>query len=255
MKHFFIAFLFHVFLYFTTFDLGPSLEFKRVGNPNVTVNMVGVTSNSKGENKAIPKEKKETKPKKKEKPKKEEKKVEKKVEKKKPLPKKEEVKKPTPPKDAKKEIVKEEKIVEETVEPIEVEEILETSNEEADEIVEETTSAPLKEGIMELEDGSLVAKNQGVKGLNYGFISEPEPRYPDLAKKMRYSKDVTIKVRFLIGYNGRVEDVRFYDDETKYGFREEVKKALSGWKATPITIDGQPVKLYFYKSFRFNKIK
>jgi len=108
-------------------------------------------------------------------------------------------------------------------------------------------------GFIKLKDGSIIAKNQGVKGLSYGFLSQPEPNYPEIAKKMGFNKDVTIKVRFLIGYDGHIEEIKFYDDIEKFGFRNEVKKALNEWKSTPITINGNKVKLYFYKKFKFEK--
>ncbi len=115
-------------------------------------------------------------------------------------------------------------------------------------------SQEMGEGFIQLEDGAWAAKNQGVKGLSYGFLAQPEPEYPAIARKMGVDHEVVIKVRFLIGYKGRVEDIRFYDDVTNFGFREEVVKTLNNWRATPIEVEGRKIKLYFYKTFRFEKL-
>lgn len=114
--------------------------------------------------------------------------------------------------------------------------------------------AALGEGLVQLDDGSIAAKNQGIKGLSYGFLSQPEPNYPNIARRMGIKEEVVIKVRFLIGYDGRVEDIRFYDKVENFGFREEVEKALRGWRATPIEVNGKQVKLYFYKAFKFERL-
>ncbi len=115
-------------------------------------------------------------------------------------------------------------------------------------------SQEMGEGFVQLDDGAWAAKNQGVKGLSYGFLAQPEPEYPAIARKMGVDHEVVIKVRFLIGYKGRVEDIRFYDDVTNFGFREEVVKTLKNWRATPIEVEGRKIKLYFYKTFRFEKL-
>lgn len=118
----------------------------------------------------------------------------------------------------------------------------------------EEGSQEMGAGFVQLEDGAWAAKNQGVKGLAYGFLAQPEPEYPPIARKMGINQEVVIKVRFLIGYNGRVENIKFYDDITDFGFREEVIKTLKNWRATPLEVDGRKIKLYFYKSFRFKKL-
>jgi protein TonB len=115
-------------------------------------------------------------------------------------------------------------------------------------------SQEMGEGFVQLEDGAWAAKNQGIKGLSYGFLAQPEPEYPAIARKMGVDHEVIIRVRFLIGYKGRVEDIKFYDDVTNFGFREEVEKTLKNWRATPIEVDGRKIKLYFYKTFRFEKL-
>ena len=107
---------------------------------------------------------------------------------------------------------------------------------------------------IQLSKGVYAAKNQGVKGLNYSFISQPEPNYPTAAKRVGYSREVIIKVKFLVGFNGTIEEIKFYGKDNGLGFHSEVKKALNNWKLTPITIKNKKVKLYFYKVFKFNQI-
>ncbi len=108
--------------------------------------------------------------------------------------------------------------------------------------------------LVELSKGVFAVKNQGVKGLKFQFISNPEPEYPLVAKRLGYSKDVSVKVRFLVGYTGEIEEVKFYGEEDELGFQSEVRATLKKWKLTPITLYDVPVKLYFYKEFKFNKI-
>lgn len=102
-----------------------------------------------------------------------------------------------------------------------------------------------------LADGTYAVKNQGVSGISYEFISSPNPKYPFAAKKIGYIKTVEVKVKFLIGLDGRVEDIFFYGDDPGVGFRDEVRKTLKEWRATPVTLKGKPVKLFFYKGFTF----
>ncbi|MEG0390385.1 energy transducer TonB [Cetobacterium sp.] len=108
--------------------------------------------------------------------------------------------------------------------------------------------------IIELSKGIFAAKNQGVKGLEYKFISQPDPEYPLSAKRIGYNKKVSIKVRFLVGLDGRVEEVKFYNQKDSLGFQAEVEKVLKEWKLTQVTLDKKPIKLYFYKEFKFEQI-
>lgn len=110
------------------------------------------------------------------------------------------------------------------------------------------------EDFIQLSKGIYAAKNQGVEGLNYTFLSQPEPDYPIAAKRIGYSKEVIIKVRFLVGLDGEIEEIKFYGNDNKLGFHDEVEKALKNWKLTPITVNNKKVKLYFYKVFKFNQI-
>lgn len=96
-----------------------------------------------------------------------------------------------------------------------------------------------------------IAKNQDVEGLNYNIVSSVDPEYPIIAKKANYKTSVIIKVRFLVNGEGKIEDIKFYDNETKFGFHEEVENSLKQWKFSPPKLNGNYVKMYFYKSFVF----
>lgn len=134
-------------------------------------------------------------------------------------------------------------------------------------ILEKTTTKPIKKteqlqnvnvpnsnnDLIELSHGVFAAKNQGVQGLKYVFISQPDPEYPLAAKRISYTKEVSIKVRFLVGLNGEIEDIKFYNDKDSLGFQKEVEKTLNKWRLTPVTLNNKPIKLYFYKEFKFNQ--
>lgn len=259
MRFFLLSFIFHIIFILSTniFPKDEPLEFKKVGEVNVSFSMVDGSPQPAPAQKVEDKERKIQK--------KIEKKIEKKIQKKK-IEKKEIVKTPKEdvvvvPKKKTPEPPKEE-LLEKTTEKVIDETDKNTSNIE-EEAIEETIDQAASENrknplssdsFLHLADGSVVAKNQGVEGLSYGWISNPDPEYPKIARKMKYDKDVVIKVRFLLGYDGLVEDIKFYDNMTDYGFRGEVEKTLKHWRATPIMIDNKRVKLYFYKTFKFKKI-
>lgn len=261
MKFFIVSFVLHfiIIFYVNVFSIDESIEFKKVGDPDVSFTMVEGSSEPVSSNKVeepVKEKKVEQKKKVIEQPKKKEtiQEVEKEViEVPKEIDEVIEVEEETP---------EEEVIQEETVEEISeelvgevVSEVSDISETEAEEVQTETESSDLSsDSFIHLEDGSIVAKNQGVKGLSYGWINDPDPQYPTIARRMKYDKDVIIKVRFLVGYDGKIEEVRFYDNMTGYGFRNEVEKTLKEWEATPVKVDGQKVKLYFYKTFKFEKI-
>lgn len=118
----------------------------------------------------------------------------------------------------------------------------------------ESSSNSNSNDIIELSKGIFAAKNQGVKGLEYKFISQPDPDYPLAAKRIGYNKKVSIKVRFLVGLDGKVEEVKFYNQKDSLGFQAEVEKILKEWVLTQVTLNKKPIKLYFYKEFKFEQI-
>ncbi len=86
----------------------------------------------------------------------------------------------------------------------------------------------------------------------YKIIKEVPPKYPNIAKKIGYKKEVIIKTKFLIGLNGKIEKIIFLDDFISYGFQDEVKKSIESFEFEPILYKGKKIKLYFYKDYKFN---
>lgn len=168
-------------------------------------------------------------PKKEEKPK-EEKKIEKKIEKK---------------------VVK--KIVKKEVEKKE-ETLKEKTGEETEKETTSVNSVPYNPlaGLVKDGTGTYIGDQKSGGGIRYRIKREVEPEYPILAKRANYRNEVVIKTKFLIGLNGKVEEIIFLDNFTSYGFRKEVEKALKKWEFDPIIYHGEKIKLYFYKDFRFN---
>ncbi|MGL5917872.1 MAG: energy transducer TonB [Cetobacterium sp.] len=107
--------------------------------------------------------------------------------------------------------------------------------------------------VIEISDGIFAARNQGVDGLKYSFISQPEPNYPLAAKRIGFNNEISIKVRFLVDFKGNIEEIKFYNTKDNLGFQNEVQKTLKNWKLTPVSLNGKPIKLYFYKEFKFNQ--
>lgn len=268
MRYFLFSLILHIAaVVFALETMKDKLEFKQVGNPKVSFTMVGASKKISGSSqdlilkKQAPQQEKKMK----------KKTVKKRTEEVKP-PKKKTAKKHGDKKKKKKQetkVIREERKVEKIPEKeaaskpdtvqekrneVPLESAAETKTQQENQITDQNSQEKeIRTGFVKLADGSIAAKNQGIKGLSYGFLSQPEPNYPEIAKKMGFNSDITIKVRFLIGYDGHVEEIKFYDDVEKFGFRNEVKKALNQWRSTPITVNGDKVKLYFYKKFKFEK--
>ncbi len=242
----------------------PPLEIGRVGERievRMTSSKVGTPSEAKkGSGSEDQKKRIEKKPE----IKKEEKKVEKKVERKpaeKPKKKVERVEKKL---EEKQEVVAAPEAAEEITKDA-LEEVAADNpkvTEKSEEAVEGTGSEDLTagaldgnqldEGLVRLSDGSLSAKHQGVKGLSYGIISNPEPTYPSVAKRLGFKGDMVVRVVMQFDSNGNLEDFRFVDERDKFGFANEVEKILKNWRLTPIEYKGQLVNMKFHKSFRFS---
>lgn len=103
----------------------------------------------------------------------------------------------------------------------------------------------------ELTSGNYIVKNQDIEGLNYKILASSDPDYPILAKKANYKNTVIVKTRFLVNGEGKIEEIKFYDEEIKFGFHDEVEKSLKKWKFSPVKLNGEAAKMYFYKTFVF----
>lgn len=117
-----------------------------------------------------------------------------------------------------------------------------------------TNTAPYNPlaGLVKDGTGTYIGDQRGGHGIGYKIKREVEPQYPIMAKKANFKKEVVIQTKFLVGLNGKVEEIIFLDNFTSYGFRKEVEKALKQWEFAPIIYQGHNIKMYFYKDFRFN---
>lgn len=99
------------------------------------------------------------------------------------------------------------------------------------------------------EDGNIIASS--ADGIDYHILKQVEPQYPTAAKKVRYSKQVVIKVKFLVGLHGKIEDIQIIQGHNKLGFDKAVIDALHQWEFKPIYHKGKNIKVYFTKDFVF----
>ena len=127
--------------------------------------------------------------------------------------------------------------------------------------VEVTQDIPINDAILgdeendknlvEMKNGQYALKNQRVTGINYVISKEVPPAYPEFARKMGYNKETLVKVKFLVDIKGKITDIKFYTT-SKFGFEDEVEKALKQWIFKPIIYQNKPMPVYFYKVIRFN---
>lgn len=108
----------------------------------------------------------------------------------------------------------------------------------------------IDKNLVNIKDGEYALKNQRVSGIHIVIDKEIPPTYPDLALKMGYKKETIVKVKFLVNKKGKVRDIKFYTS-SKYGFENEVEKALKQWVFEPIIYRDKPMPIYFYKVFHF----
>lgn len=81
------------------------------------------------------------------------------------------------------------------------------------------------------------------------LAGNPVPRYPPAAR--RRGLEGVVVVRLLINTDGRVESVEYLEHQGDRDFRDAVDRVVSGWRFTPAMHQGQPVKVWGIKTFRF----
>lgn len=99
-------------------------------------------------------------------------------------------------------------------------------------------------------DGSYTALSS--EGISYEILNEVEPDYPSQAESISYDKKVIVKIKFLVGLKGNIENIQLINSHKKLGFDDEVMKAVKKWRFKPIYYSGQNIKVYFVKEFIFN---
>lgn len=99
------------------------------------------------------------------------------------------------------------------------------------------------------EDGVFTAVN--LEGIEYEIVKEIDPKYPIKARKIGYKGNGEVVVEFLVDLKGDIKNIKFISGEIKYGFKEEVFKALQQWKFKPIEYKGKRIKVNFEKTFIF----
>ncbi len=79
-----------------------------------------------------------------------------------------------------------------------------------------TNTAPYNPlaGLVKDGTGTYIGDQRGGQGIGYQIKREVEPQYPIMAKKANFTKEVVIKTKFLVGLNGKVEEIIFLDNFT-----------------------------------------
>ncbi len=181
-----------------------------------------------------------------------------------PTPPKEE-KKPEPPKiePPKKEIVKPDvksKIQDKKKKIEKKEKKIEQTPTEKPQTTKKEENLPLKQ-VNETEEilasGNFSVGKDGIftasssDGIEYKILKQVEPDYPIQAERIRYRNRVVVSARFLVGLKGEIEKIEITQSHKKFGFDDEVKKALKQWKFHPIYYKNKNIKVYFTKDFIF----
>ena len=108
-----------------------------------------------------------------------------------------------------------------------------------------------KNRFLQGEDGVFTAVS--LEGIEYEIIKEVDPQYPIKARKIGYNNIGLVKVRFFVELDGSVKNIEFISGENKFGFKEEVEKALKKWKFKPIVYKEKIIRVHFEKEFKFKK--
>jgi protein TonB len=76
-----------------------------------------------------------------------------------------------------------------------------------------------------------------------------KPDYPMLAK--RANREGVVRVRFLVGKDGRVSNAKVLSAPVGLGFEEAAMSAVKSWVFETPTVKGQPVSAWIVQSIRF----
>lgn len=81
-------------------------------------------------------------------------------------------------------------------------------------------------------------------------VKTPMPGYPKAALRAGWEADV--KVRFVVGIEGRIESLAFLDTEVKPAFRRSIEAALEHWRFEPRIENGVAVSQTVQREFSFH---
>jgi TonB family protein len=99
-----------------------------------------------------------------------------------------------------------------------------------------------------VQEGDLVTMGAGVKPPE--LLSQPEVRYPAMAKKL--SKEAEVDVRVLVDERGNVRTAELIGKKAGFGFDQAALEAARGARYRPATKEGVKVKMYVTLSIKFN---
>jgi protein TonB len=106
-------------------------------------------------------------------------------------------------------------------------------------------------GIAFPDDGRLhIERNQQ---LPLVVVSQEYPKYPDSAKKAQLEDQVI--VRYVIGKNGRINDVQILSHANYPAFDDAVLDAIRQWRFRPMIKDGKPVEVVHELAINFELIR
>ena len=99
-------------------------------------------------------------------------------------------------------------------------------------------------------DGTYTANGSG--GIPYKIKHEETPKYPRTARDLGFNRVVSVRIRFLVGLDGRVETAEVLTKKTPdLGFREAALEAVRKMEFEPIVYRGRNIKMYFVKRIVF----
>ena len=99
-------------------------------------------------------------------------------------------------------------------------------------------------------DGTYTALGSG--GIAYKIRHEETPVYPREARSIGFNKIVKLRVRFLVGLDGRVESAEVTTKNVpNLGFRESALAAVRQMEFEPIMYQGHNIKMFFRKTIVF----
>ena len=99
-------------------------------------------------------------------------------------------------------------------------------------------------------DGTYTASGSG--GISYKIKHEETPKYPRTARDLGFNRVVSVRIRFLVGLDGRVETAEVLTKNTPdLGFREAALEAIRKMEFEPIVYRGRNIKMYFVKRIVF----